>query len=155
MSGTRDAGHGAPEAGPLRAAGGLVERRSGGAVRIAVVHRRRYADRDGTPGDVVLPKGKLRAGESLEAAALREVREETGCRARITGPAFSAEYRAGGRRKVVTYFRMASEDAEGVPDPGEVESVMWLDPAGARARLTHDTERAVVARAYPDAGSPA
>ena len=51
----------------IRAAGGVVAR--GGEV--LVVHRARY-------DDWTLPKGKLEGDETWEAAALREVREETG-----------------------------------------------------------------------------
>ncbi len=43
-------------------------------------------------GEWVLPKGKVEPGESLEAAALREVREETGVQAEILRPAGMTEY---------------------------------------------------------------
>lgn len=152
---TAGAGHGTtPRDGEhaIRAAGGLLERRAGDRVRIAVVRRRRYRDRDGGAGDLVLPKGKVRAGESLERAALREVEEETGCRPRIVGPARSCEYLAHGKPKVATYFPMACEATGGAPDAGEVAEAMWLVPAEAGARLSHDTERRIVAEVY---GSPA
>ena len=51
------------------AAGGVVVRDD----KIAVVHRPKYDDWS-------LPKGKLDPGEGFEAAALREVEEETGLR---------------------------------------------------------------------------
>lgn len=41
-----------------------------------VIHRKRYRD-------WTLPKGKLKDGERFIAAALREVKEETGCVPRI------------------------------------------------------------------------
>ncbi|MBC7084005.1 MAG: NUDIX hydrolase [Firmicutes bacterium] len=43
-------------------------------------------------GEWVLPKGKVEAGETPEAAALREVEEETGVRAEILRPAGTSEY---------------------------------------------------------------
>ncbi len=56
----------------VRAAGGLVVRRGGDdTVRVVLVHRPRYDDWS-------FPKGKQRRGETLLAAGLREVREETG-----------------------------------------------------------------------------
>ncbi len=55
----------------VQAAGGLVVRRQGGRLQIVVVHRP-------VQHDWSFPKGKLEAGETLDVAALREVREETG-----------------------------------------------------------------------------
>ncbi|MGE5592544.1 MAG: NUDIX hydrolase [Betaproteobacteria bacterium] len=43
-------------------------------------------------GEWVLPKGKVEAGETLEAAALREVEEETGVRAVVLGRAGTSAY---------------------------------------------------------------
>lgn len=43
-------------------------------------------------GEWVLPKGKVEPGETPEAAALREVEEETGVRAEILRPAGTSEY---------------------------------------------------------------
>jgi len=40
----------------IRAAGGIVERREGHVLRIAVVHRTLYKDRHGAPDDWTLPK---------------------------------------------------------------------------------------------------
>jgi ADP-ribose pyrophosphatase YjhB (NUDIX family) len=62
----------------VRAAGGLLWREDPSGPRIALVHRPRRSDWS-------LPKGKLDDRESWEEAALREVQEETGCEARITG----------------------------------------------------------------------
>lgn len=134
----------------ILAAGGLLERDTGDGVQIAVVHRRRYSDRDGTAGDFVLPKGKQQPGESLEETALREVREETGCRGRIVGPTYSSEHLAHGAPKVTTFFRMACDEEGAVRDASEVQAVMWLEPAEAVDRLTYDNERAIVEQAYPD-----
>ena len=57
---------------PIEAAGGVVVRDG----QVALVHRPRY-------DDWTLPKGKLDPGESFEEAAVREVHEETGVRARL------------------------------------------------------------------------
>ncbi len=142
--------------GPLYilAAGGIVERQDHDARRIAVIRRRRYADRDGEPGDRVLPKGKLEPGESLEEAALREVGEETSCRAQITGPPLFCEYEVRGVPKVVAFFRMTSTGEKTDLDQSEVHAVDWLEPREALSALTYASERDLVARAYPELEVP-
>ena len=132
------------------AAGGLVERSSPDGLRIAVAHRTRYADREGGDGDWVLPKGKQDEGESLEDTALREVKEETGCSARIIGPGFPTEYVARGVPKIVMFFRMECLSQRSTIDASEVREVAWLTPREALERLTYDTERAVVRQAFPE-----
>ena len=71
----------------IRAAGGIVWRIGRGAPRLAVAHRPEHQD-------WVLPKGKLEPGESAEAAALREVREETGSDAVLGASASSRSSQA-------------------------------------------------------------
>ncbi len=131
------------------AAGGLVERQTPEGLRIAVVHRTRYEDRDGGTGDWVLPKGKVEPGETLEETALREVEEETGCTARLVGPSYPIEYSVGGEPKAVSFFRMEFIRDTGAHDTSEVDEVVWLAPTDALQRLTYDTERQVVRDAYP------
>jgi 8-oxo-dGTP diphosphatase len=133
----------------ILAAGGILERRSSAGIQIAIVHRRRYRDVGGKPGDHVLPKGKLRHGETLEQAALREVEEETGGRGRIVGPAFRSEYAVGGVPKVVQFFPMSLVEQSPLRDTSEVLEVHWLTPGEALHRLTYETERAVLHQAYP------
>lgn len=57
----------------VQAAGGIVSDETG---NVLMIYRRGCWD---------LPKGKVEAGESVEAAALREVEEETGIKAEIIG----------------------------------------------------------------------
>src|SRR5262245_14874936 len=101
------------------AAGGLVERMTPEGMRLAIVLRTRY-------GDWVLPKGKPDGKETLEETALREVREETGCEARITGPGYTIEYLVGRVPKIVTFFRMEYLAGGYSVDPWEIEEVEWL-----------------------------
>jgi CYTH domain-containing protein/8-oxo-dGTP pyrophosphatase MutT (NUDIX family) len=120
----------------VRAAGGLVER--GG--RVLVVHRPRYDDWS-------LPKGKLEPGETFEAAAQREVHEETGLRVTLGEELPPTRYAdARGRPKVVRYWRMAVLEEEPFAPNEEVDELAWLTPARACERLTYDHDRVLVAR---------
>src|SRR5262249_52527526 len=82
----------------IRAAGGIVMgvRRNSG--KIAIIRRRRHG------GDIGLPKGKLKAGESEAEAALREVGEETGFRVAVRQAAGTTHYSVDGQPKAVAYF---------------------------------------------------
>lgn len=88
-----------------------------------------------------LPKGKLDTGEDWEAAARREVFEETGCRAEIERFGGVLHYFVRGRPKIVVYFEMTAL-AEGAFEPSEeVRSTAWLPAARALRALTHSGER--------------
>jgi len=117
----------------VHAAGGVIERDR----LIAVVHRPRYDDWS-------LPKGKLDRGESWEAAALREVREETGLICELVEELSSVRYRdLRGRPKTVRYWRMRVAGGEFTPN-SEVDELRWLDRAAAVALLTYLHDRELV-----------
>lgn len=124
----------------IRAAGGLLWRAGPGGPQLALVHRPRR-------GDWTLPKGKLAPGERWEAAALREVREETGFPARITAFAASCLYRSRRGPKLVLYWHMVLAGRGASPQGDEVDAVAWVAPAEALRRLDRPRDRAVVARA--------
>jgi 8-oxo-dGTP diphosphatase len=125
-----------PDAAEVKAAGGVVWRRAGDTVAIAIAHRPRYDDWS-------LPKGKLDAGESWEDGALREVEEETGMRCRLGEELEPASYQdRKGRDKVVRYWLMEpADDTDFVPND-EVDQLRWLAPPEALELLsyTHDRE---------------
>src|SRR5699024_9721130 len=94
------------------AAGGIVWRRlDDGTVEVLLVHRPAY-------DDWTFPKGKNDDGEDDEAAALREVLEETGLRCTLGPELASSRYvDAKGRDKVVRYWAMTvAEQHERSPD---------------------------------------
>ena len=93
-----------PDAAEVKAAGGVVWRRAGDTIAIAIAHRPRYDDWS-------LPKGKLDKGESWEEGALREVWEETGMRCRLGEELEPTNYQdRKGRDKVVRYWLMEPEE---------------------------------------------
>ncbi|WP_424007398.1 NUDIX hydrolase [Haloferax denitrificans] len=126
------------------AAGGLLRRDDG---RLCLVHRPRYDDWS-------LPKGKLEPGETLVETAVREVREETRCDVDCDRFAGRYEYRVpdgagtpGGPKGVFVWHMRVADERPFEPD-GEVDARQWVTPAEARQRLTYETERALVGRAF-------
>ncbi|MCU7823427.1 NUDIX hydrolase [Kitasatospora sp. DSM 101779] len=104
--------------------------------RIAVIHRPKYDDWS-------LPKGKLEPGEGWQAAALRELREETGMHCVLGQELPAQHYLVDGRPKEVRYW--AAVPTGGSFTPGrEVDRLEWLPPKKAKARLTHVRDRALV-----------
>ncbi len=120
----------------VRAAGGVVARDG----LVALVHRPRY-------DDWTLPKGKLDPGESFEDAALREIDEETGLRARLVRELPAVNYEVRGRPKVVRYWLMEVESDPGFVPNDEVDELRWLGPSEASALLSYDRDRDVLAAA--------
>jgi 8-oxo-dGTP diphosphatase len=119
----------------VRAAGGLVVRDG----EVAVVHRPKYDDWS-------LPKGKLDPGESWAQAAVREVEEETGVRARIVSELRPAHYHdRKGRPKTVRWYRMDVEDAGTFEPDDEVDELRWLIPEEARRLVSYDHDRELLA----------
>src|SRR3954464_16055054 len=127
-----------PEAAEVKAAGGLVWRRAGDTIAIAIAHRPRYDDWS-------LPKGKLDAGESGEAAALREGEEETGMRCRLGEELEPITYQdRKGRDKVVRYWLMEPvDDTDFVPND-EGDQLRWLAPPEAADLLSYPHDKELV-----------
>jgi 8-oxo-dGTP diphosphatase len=99
------------------------------------VHRPRYSDWS-------LPKGKLDPGETWEEAAVREVEEEAGVRARTVRELPDVTYEHRGRPKRVRYWLMELAEEPGPFEPNdEVDEVRWVAPAEAFELLSYERDR--------------
>ena len=88
------------------------------------------------------PKGHLRAGETEEACAEREVLEETGIRIRPDG-GFRRETvseRQGDRRKVI-FLLGRYEGGEARPQQGETQAAAWFPAEEAAALVYYPGDR--------------
>jgi 8-oxo-dGTP diphosphatase len=122
------------EAAEVKAAGGVVWRRGGDGLEVALVHRPRYDDWS-------FPKGKLDRGESFQDGALREVEEEIGLRCALGDELSPTAYRDNkGRAKVVRYWLMEPLDGEFAPN-NEVDEMRWVSLAEAGQLLSYDRDR--------------
>ena len=107
-------------------------------LRIAIVHRTRYAD-------WALPKGKLKRGETWEQAAVREVGEETGYAAVLIGFAGEVRYETAKGPKIVRLWNMRPEPtAKAAINPDEIAAMAWLTVEEALGRMTYASERQLV-----------
>ena len=134
------------------------EHSSGGvviAIRDGVPHVALIATRNKTRWG--LPKGAVIEGETSEAAALREVREETGIEARIVRPLDTIEYffRAGDTliQKRVDFYLMDYVAGDLEPQLSEVDDVQWVELTSSLQRASFDSERKLLEKALA-AASP-
>ena len=121
------------------AGGAVVQRvRPGKPPEILIIHRSRYSD-------WTLPKGKVEAGESVVAAAAREVQEETGVTIRLSTPLDTTLYKlSSGATKEVRYWSGAPLDVVKRAPDDEVDVVSWLPLKAALQRLSYDFDKDLV-----------
>lgn len=128
----------------LVSAGGVVWRQRDGRQEVVLCGR-------GQPIIWGLPKGGPNPGESLEEAALREVREETGLEAALVEPLDAIEYtfwREGQRyHKKVHFFLMRPLGGNLSLHDAEFDQVQWFPLEEAPQTLTYQNETQILARA--------
>ena len=123
--------------GTIRAAGGIVCRPGENGVEVVLVHRPAYDDWS-------FPKGKLERGEDEEAAAVREVEEETGLRCRLERELATTRYRnALGRPKTVRYWLMTPVGGA-LAAANEVDDARFVPAVEALELLTYERDRALL-----------
>jgi 8-oxo-dGTP pyrophosphatase MutT (NUDIX family) len=129
---------------PVRAAaGGVVVRRSGSDLLVALSMER---DRS----DPVLPKGHVERGETVEAAARREIWEETGVADLVLlGPLGAKERLAHDKRqwKRTEYFLYATRQVEATPGESHRHLMAWF-PLDHLPDLYWPEQRVLLAEHY-------
>jgi 8-oxo-dGTP pyrophosphatase MutT (NUDIX family) len=118
-------------------AGGLVIRNLRGRPHLAVVRVRDEI--------LALPKGHPEKGESMQDAALREVREETGLTATPVEKLGDIKYwyaRDGDRvMKLVSFFLLRDRSGRLADHDHEVEEALWIPLDEAPERLAYKGEK--------------
>ncbi len=134
----------------IQAAGGVVWRDTGGSIDVVLCSRYQKDSSD----LFVLPKGHVELGESIEDAAVREVKEETGLAVRIGSAALpNIRYNVRSREnnksspKVVYFYLMTEIGGNFLNHDEEFDEVGWFPIAEAEKLLTYDNHREVLAAA--------
>jgi 8-oxo-dGTP pyrophosphatase MutT (NUDIX family) len=128
-------------------AGGLVYRRARGLWMVCLGARRRPDD-----GTLVwsMPKGHVETGESMEQAAIREVREETGLVATIEEKLGDITYWYVRREpdgspvrvlKRVRFFLMRHRGGRFADRDREMDAVRWFPVDAAETVVPYTSER--------------
>lgn len=129
----------------IESAGALVWRLHKDKLQVQLIHRPRYDDWS-------WPKGKLDVGETLPAAAVREVAEETGRPVVLGVPLPGLQYLTPeGAVKRVHYWAATRAPAGSPPlvarapvppiDPTEIDDMKWVSVEKAAEKLTRAADR--------------
>jgi 8-oxo-dGTP pyrophosphatase MutT (NUDIX family) len=122
-------------------AGGLVLRRRGSSLEALLIGR-------GEPRVWSLPKGHVEARETHEQAALREVREETGCWAEILSKLSDISYwfylNRTKHKKSVHFYLMRYLSGDTANHDHEVDEARWFEIKAAKKALKYVNEKRLV-----------
>lgn len=125
----------------VEAAGGILWKETPSGQKIVIIHRKRYDDWS-------LPKGKKDPDESWQETALREVWEETNCRAILGKFIGSSSYTMNGQTpKVVLFWQMALQKEFDFKPNSEVDRIKWISPKKALKQLSYNNERNILNKA--------
>ena len=122
-------------------AGGLVLRRAGASYDALLIGR-------GAPRVWSLPKGHVEPRETHERAALREVREETGCWAEILTKLSDISYwfylNGTKHKKSVHFYLMRYLSGDPANHDHEVDEAAWFEIGAAKRALKYVNEKRLV-----------
>jgi 8-oxo-dGTP pyrophosphatase MutT (NUDIX family) len=128
-------------------AGGVVYRREDGQLEVVLASRRTRR------GQLAwgLAKGGIEEDETMEDAAIREVREETGIEAVIEASLGDTKYMYVWEdvriRKTVHFFLMSATGGDVGDRDDEMEEVRWFPLERALKRAAYRGERDILRRA--------
>ena len=126
-------------------AGGVVVRKCGKERKyLLVLSSKNKSER-------VLPKGHIEAGETERCCAVREVKEEAGVWARITGELAVKEFKVANKPVRVRYFLMELLEEE--TQTSECRDPKWLSLEAAVEETTHLESKDVLQLAGERAGT--
>lgn len=125
----------------IQAAGGLIWRNGADGKELAIIHRPKH-------NDWTLPKGKLEPGENWQQAALREAREETGCKVEIENFAGCVCYAPLDIPKVVLYWNMKLIGECHFKPNKEVDQLQWLKVEQALTMLDYQSEKELINKTF-------
>ncbi len=134
-----------PQITTFRAAGGVVVSTTTDGQPCVLLIQDRY-------GHWTLPKGHLHAGESEEAAAQREIAEETSIACTV-GPLverihYQVYKRGTWHDKTVAFFLCSAAHSPPRPDADEaIRAAQWIDPSRALELISYPQVREVLRRA--------
>ncbi|HEX8747973.1 MAG TPA: NUDIX hydrolase [Pyrinomonadaceae bacterium] len=129
-------------------AGGVVFRTRAGKLYVALISV-------GEQARWQLPKGIVEKNEPHEAAAMREVREETGLETEMVAPIDTVEYwyfsGSGEKRvrfhKFVHFFLLRYKSGRTTEHDSEVNEARWIEILKAEEMLAFASEKSIIARA--------
>lgn len=93
------------------------------------------------PGQWEFPGGKVDAGETPEAALIREIREELGCTIRVADRLMTVEHRYPDVAIALSAYW--ADLFIGEPYPHDVLGIAWVDPADLGAYDLSEADRTI------------
>lgn len=128
----------------IQQSGAIVFRLDGKEPRVLLVTAKR------NPANWIFPKGHIEKGETAEAAALREAKEEAGVLGKVIGRTGALEYGFLGARARVEYFVAEFTREAGPPEDGRKR--MWCGMDEAMERLNYKNTRRLLKKALRQIG---